>query len=151
MGVILEAEMENREKISFTVEEKTFEFYAEATAIESRRIRNEMAELIGGLDNLLSLEQLISKEYSAQYEKAKENSNEEEAMNVMASGTNYTKLLKAFSEKKNLYDLAFIKVMCVKPFGFNCYAQKEDYLKKIANELNAKLDEVKKKSATSAT
>lgn len=141
--------MDTREKISFTVEEKTFEFYAEANVIENRKIRNEMAELIGGLDNLLVLEQLISKEYSAQYAKAKENSSEAEAISVMTSGTNYPKLLNAFSEKKNLYDLAFMKVMCVKPFGYDFYGQKEEYLKKIATKLNTKLDEVKKKSVTS--
>ncbi|MCK9209276.1 MAG: hypothetical protein M0P61_00430 [Ignavibacteriaceae bacterium] len=155
MGVILEAKMDSsiREKISFTIDEKTFEFFAEATAIESRQIRNEMAELLGGIENLLSLENLISREYSAYYDKldklpgSKEaEEKKDEVFDAMIKDQKfYLKLLSVINEKKNLQQLAFLKVMCIKPYGYDFYSQKEEYLRKIVVELDKKLDEVKKK------
>lgn len=140
-----------REKISFTIDEKTFEFFAEPTAIESRQIRNEMAELLGGLENLLNLENLISREYSAYYDKLDKIEEAEEKKDevfdaIIREQKFYLKLVSVINEKKNLQQLAFLKVMKIKPYDFDFYSQKEEYLRKVVAELDKKLDEVKKKS-----
>lgn len=142
-----------REKISFTIDEKAFEFYAEPTAIESRQIRNEMAELLGGLDKLLELENLISREYSTYYDKIEKLPGSKEAEEkkdevfeaIIRDQKFYLKLTSVVNEKRNLQRLAFLKVMCVKPYGFDFYAQKEEFLRKVVAELDKQLDEVKKK------
>lgn len=158
MGVILEAEMDSsiREKISFTIDEKTFEFFAEPNAIESRQIRNEMAELLGGLDNLLELENLISREYSNYFGKIEklpgskeaEEKKDEVFETMVRDQKFYLKLVSVINEKKNLQQLAFLKVMKIKPYDFDFYSQKEEYLRKIVVELDAKLEEVNKKKVT---
>jgi len=148
--------MDSREKVSFEVEDKTFEFYAEPTAIESRQIRNVMGDLLGGLNNLLDLENLISREYSAYYDKLDKlpgrkeaEGKKDEVFEAMVRDQKfYVKLISVINEKKNLQQLAFLKVMCVKPYGYDFYSQKEEFLRKIVIELDAKLDGVKKKSVT---
>lgn len=149
--------MDTREKISFTVEEKTFEFYAEPTAIESRQIRNEMADLLGGLDNLLELENLISREYSNYYGKIEKlpgskeaEEKKDEVFDAMVRDQKfYLKLISVINEKKNLQQLAFLKVMKIKPYDFDFYSQKEEYLRTIVAELDKKLSEVNKKKVIS--
>lgn len=143
-----------REKISFTIDEKTFEFFAEPTAIESRQIRNEMAELLGGLENLLNLENLISREYSAYYDKLDKIEEAEEKKDevfdaIIREQKFYLKLISVINEKKNLQQLAFLRVMRVKPYNFDFYSQKEEYLRKIVEQLDEKLAEVNKKKADS--
>lgn len=164
-----------REKINVAVkgnwlingkhEEKeiSFVFNAEPNVAERIQIKNEAAELMGGIEKIIGLEKLAFDYYDkhiqlnndkygeegfknklAEFEKLKDPKTDEEiaAFNKfykeIYSNKFYDMYIGLIGDRVRIGDYAFLKVMCVEPESFSFYQQKETELLKIVGEVNEK-------------
>jgi hypothetical protein len=143
-------------------EELTFVFNAEPNVVEKIQIKNEAAELLGGIEKIISLENHAFTFYDKHIQFNNEKYGEEEFKNKLAEVTKLanpktdeeiTAFNKLYKEifKNQYYDMyigliedrmrvgeyAFLKVMCIdKPDGFEFFQQTETELLKITGMVN---------------
>lgn len=144
--------------------ELDFVFNAEPNVVERIQIKNESAELLGGIEKVINLENHAFSFYEKHLQFNKDKYGEEE---FAKKSTEFTKLtdpktdeeIAAFNKlykeihKNQFYDMylgliedrmriseyAFLKVMCVsKPDGFEFFKQTEPELLKIIGMVNEK-------------
>lgn len=155
-------------------EELTFAFNAEPNVVERIQIKNEAAELLGGIEKVVNLENHAFSFYEKHIQWDNDKYGEEEFAKKLAEFTKLTdpktdeeiatfnKLYKEIY-KNQFYDLyvglisdrmrigeyAFLKVMCTsKPEGFDFFKQTETELLKIVSEVNEKRKFFRKQSET---
>ena len=143
-------------------EELTFVFNAEPNVVERIQIKNEAAELLGGIEKIVGLENHAFAFYEKHIQWNKDKYGEEEFTKKLAEFTkletpktdeeikNFNRLYREIY-KNQFYDLyvglisdrmrigeyAFLQVMCVsKPEGFDFFKQTETELLKIAEMVN---------------
>lgn len=145
-------------------EELTFVFNAEPNVVERIQIKNEAAELLGGIEKVVNLENHAFSFYEKHIQFNTDKYGEEGFATKLAEFTKladpktdeeiatYNKLYKEIY-KNQYYDMyvgliedrmrigeyAYLKVMCIrKPEGFEFFKQKEPELMKIVSEVNEK-------------
>lgn len=141
---------------------KRFSFKAEPSFLEQRKIRQEMSLLAGSMERLEELESMVdakrekyvlsnfetygkeevkrmSERYSELIKEEKSESEEyKEILERMFGSREYREYAKVNQELEFLKNVAYMKVMCLEPVGFDFYNQQEPYLYEIWGRLEEK-------------
>ena len=165
--------MSEREKIEVTLkgdwlvagvkkeEELTFVFNAEPNVVERIQIKNEAAELLGGIEKIIGLEnhafafydkhiQLNNEKYGeggfknklVEFAKLENPETDEEIKTFnklykeIYGNSHYNMYLGLIEDRMKIGEYAFLKVMCIKPEGFDFFKQTETELLKITEMVN---------------
>lgn len=148
----------NNKTCNMQIDELAFTFKVEANVMEEIQIKQKAAEIAGGMENLISLESVVSKyrtqmfEYNKQkfgedYESVKDlvledktgdktfTDDEKEKRSLFLNNEYTAKYLMAQQELSYIKDFATLIVLCVKkPNGFEFLQTKTDTISKLIEE-----------------